>query len=61
MRFPCLLLLLCAGVSWAGEVAPLPKVAPWSGRSRELVRPVTDPWITPAEASGFQETPSYEQ
>jgi murein tripeptide amidase MpaA len=60
MRLLALGLLLPAGLCWAGEVAPLPKVAPWNGRSRELIRPETDPWITPAEQGGFRETPSYD-
>src|SRR3990170_2608192 len=43
----------------ADLTAPLPPVIPWHGASERLVVPPTDPWITPAEARGFDETPSY--
>ena len=39
--------------------APLPPVLPWTGASERLIAPPSDPWITPAEARGFEETPSY--
>jgi murein tripeptide amidase MpaA len=39
--------------------APLPPALPWSGRSEALVAAADDPWITPAEASGFADTPDY--
>jgi murein tripeptide amidase MpaA len=52
--------LLVAAAAAAEDTVPLPKLAPWSGRSRTLVRPATDPWITPAEATGFRLTPSYD-
>jgi len=39
--------------------APLPPVLPWSGQSEKLVASPDDPWITPAERSGFAETPRY--
>ncbi len=38
--------------------APLPPVLPWSGASERLVAAPSDPWITPAEAAGFERTPS---
>lgn len=41
--------------------APLPPTMPWNGKSRSLVAKAGDPWITPAEASGFQRTPSYDE
>ena len=41
--------------------APLPPVVAWDGASRELVAADDDPWITPAEKSGFVSTPSYEE
>ncbi len=40
---------------------PLPPVLPWSGKSRELIAKSGDPWITPAEESGFRTTPSYDE
>ena len=43
----------------ADLTAPLPPVIPWHGASERLVVPPSDPWITPAEARGFDETPSY--
>jgi murein tripeptide amidase MpaA len=39
--------------------APLPPVLPWHGASERLVVPPSDPWVTPAEARSFDETPSY--
>ncbi|KZE15874.1 M14 family metallopeptidase [Sphingomonas hankookensis] len=39
--------------------APLPPVRPWHGASEKLVAKPADPWITPAEASGFVTTPDY--
>lgn len=40
-------------------LAPLPADRPWSGASERLVAKKADPWITPAEASGFVDTPDY--
>ena len=40
---------------------PLPPAIPWSGRSRQLIAKSDNPWITPAEKSNFQSTPSYEE
>jgi hypothetical protein len=47
--------------SRALDRAPLPPVRSFEGSSRRLVAPPTDPWITPAEANGFERTPSYEE
>src|SRR5687767_6609986 len=41
--------------------AILPPNIPWDGASRALVVPANDRWITPAEASGFRTTPSYDE
>jgi hypothetical protein len=49
---------LLAASAAAGR-AILPPLAPWEGRSRSLVAPPDDPWVTPAEASGLSRTPSY--
>ena len=43
----------------ADLTAPLPPIIPWHGASERLVVPPSDPWITPAEARNFDETPSY--
>ena len=43
----------------ADLAAPLPPVLPWHGASERLVAAPSDPWITPAEARNFDETPSY--
>ncbi len=40
-------------------VAPLPPVPAWSGASERLIAAAGDPWITPAEAARFVETPDY--
>lgn len=39
--------------------ALLPPKLPWSGASEKLVAAKSDPWITPAEAADFVETPDY--
>jgi murein tripeptide amidase MpaA len=68
--FPSALLstiLVVAGTAFpapsagAGAGAPLPPAPEWSGASRRLVVPSTDPWVTPAETSGFATTPSYDE
>ncbi len=66
LRFLSLLPLLAfAAASWAQTVgtpaAPLPPTLPWAGQSRSLIAKANDPWITPAEASGFRTTPSYNE
>ena len=40
-------------------IAPLPADRPWSGGSERLIAKQSDPWITPAEASDFVDTPDY--
>jgi murein tripeptide amidase MpaA len=52
----------------AGQTSPrsaptptLPPVVEWNGRSRGLIRPPSDPWVTPAESTGFRRTPSYDE
>ena len=57
--FMALAFILAANASAADLSAPLPPVLPWQGASERLVVPPSDPWITPAEARGFDETPSY--
>jgi len=62
MRRPAsiaLAVILASPALAADLTAPLPPVLPWSGASERLVAPTSDPWITPAEARGFDETPSY--
>src|SRR5688572_16883053 len=41
--------------------AILPPAIEWNGRSRELIAPPSDPWITPSEQSGFRNTPTYDE
>ena len=55
------LFALAAAVPAQDLVAPLPPPLPWTGPSEKLVAAPGDPWITPAEASNFDETPSYDQ
>ena len=64
MRKLALLLLVLgpAGPLRADPVAieaPLPPAPAWHGASERLVARPGDPWITPAEASGFETTPTY--
>ena len=40
-------------------IAPLPPTLAWRGASESLVARPGDPWITPAEARNFDETPTY--
>jgi murein tripeptide amidase MpaA len=44
------------------DIAPLlPPEMAWSGKSESLIAPAGDKWITPAEASAFDTTPSYDE
>lgn len=54
-------LALAAALPAQDMVAPLPPPLPWQGPSEKLVAAAGDLWITPAEASNFAETPSYDQ
>lgn len=53
------LTLLAALAAVQPTMAPLPPVLPWHGASERLVASVGDPWITPAEATNFVDTPDY--
>src|SRR5687768_35301 len=57
---------LVAGAIVAQMITPLPEeILPpniaWSGKSREIAVAATDPWVTPAEASNFRFSPSYDE
>ena len=54
-----LIALFVSTAALAAEPAPLPPAMPWHGASEKLVAKPDDPWITPAEASGFRQTPNY--
>lgn len=56
-----LLLPLLASTLAAQIEAPLPPAIPWNGQSRKLVVAADDPWITPAEQSGFRTSPTYDE
>jgi hypothetical protein len=45
----------------AASEAVLPPLLPWNGASRALVAAADDPWITPAEQSGLERTPTYDE
>src|SRR5207237_9022025 len=47
--------------SRAASEPVFPPVASWNGKSRALLVRQDDPWITPAEKSGFRLTPSYDE
>jgi hypothetical protein len=58
--------MINATVSMLGAVlmtaqmnAPLPPAPEWHGASENLIVGADHPWITPAEANGFTNTPSY--
>ncbi|MBA4032554.1 MAG: carboxypeptidase [Planctomyces sp.] len=44
----------------ADPPASLPPVPKWSGASEGLIVPADHPWITPTEATGMTDTPSYD-
>jgi len=52
---------IATGVAASAQelAAPLPPALPWHGASERLIAPKADPWVTPAEASDFNDTPSY--
>ncbi len=60
-------LLFCAlpGISQADPYGDteslLPPISRWSGQSESLLAAADDPWITPAEESGLEATPSYRE
>jgi len=41
--------------------APLPQELPWQGKSEALIVGKDDKWVTPAEASDFKFSPSYDE
>lgn len=43
----------------AQVAAPLPPTLPWTGASEKLIVKPSHPWITPAEKTGFETTPTY--
>lgn len=45
----------------AASQSILPALASWDGKSRALIAPKDDPWITPAEKTDFRLTPSYNE
>jgi murein tripeptide amidase MpaA len=53
--------LAAFAASGAAQQAVLPPEQAWRGRSESLVAAAGDPWITPAEKSGFARTPSYDE
>ena len=55
-QFALLAAFLASGAT-AQSPAPLPPPLAWSGKSEALIASASDPWITPAEASGFATTP----
>jgi len=55
-QFALLAAFLASGAT-AQSPAPLPPPLAWSGKSEALIASAGDPWITPAEASGFATTP----
>ncbi len=63
--FPCSrVLAACASLLTIHAAAPadfLPPVLPWHGASEVLVASPNDPWITPAEKTGLNDTPGYDE
>jgi len=64
-RLPAVLLLSLATLDMQATSLDaldlLPPTVPWNGKSRELMLPADDPWVTPAEISGLERTPRYEE
>ncbi len=60
--FQLLAALAAMAPGGAGDLtAPLPPAIAWDGASTRLIAPRSDHWITPAEESNFEKTPSYAQ
>ncbi len=47
--------------SSAASQPVLPPPAAWNGKSRALIAPKNDPWVTPAEKTDFRFTPSFDE
>lgn len=58
--FTITLLLLLSIFSLQAQ-SLLPPLADWKGKSEMLITKANDPWITPAEKSGFVTTPTYDE
>ncbi|MFZ2491650.1 MAG: M14 family metallopeptidase [Thermoanaerobaculia bacterium] len=57
-------LLLCSTPLLAQDArstATLPPLPPWSGATRALIVPATDPWVTPSERTNLKATPTYDE
>ena len=52
---------LFAQATLPSPVEILPPAMPWSGKSRELVVPASEPWITPVEQTSFRLSPNYDE
>lgn len=53
----CILLFtFCCTSVFAQIPDQLPPILNWNGKSEKLIRPKSDPWITPAERSNFDST-----
>ena len=55
-----IVLAIAAAAPAQDAIAPLPPTIAWHSASERLVAAPSDPWITPAEAAQFDETPSYD-
>ncbi|WP_395050385.1 M14 family metallopeptidase [Flavobacterium sp.] len=53
------LLFLIVSSTFAQSI--LPPIREWHGKSESLIAKPNNPWITPAEKSGFSTTPSYSE
>ncbi|MBA2431959.1 MAG: M14 family metallopeptidase [Chthoniobacterales bacterium] len=63
-KLAALLVGVCSIISSSAALAVeaiLPPLVPWDGKSRELIAPKDDPWITHAEEQEFRTTPSYDE
>src|SRR5688572_10210149 len=49
----------CAFTAPAQDI--LPPVMPWTGKSLQLIAEKNNKWITPAEKTGFENTPTYKE
>lgn len=60
-RFSVVYFLFALTITTTNAQSILPPVIEWKGKSEALIAKANNPWITPAETSGFVSTPRYKE